>query len=128
MTTWQSPNFIPTTQVRDKLSTIITRVQDPRRYCILTRHGKAVAAIVSMAELKRIWNAADIDAAIAGHRPAKFTFGTGDHMTNHEAAEAIRELQMDRWMEREVLKKAGMHPVPGGELAGTVRKRRWWLW
>jgi len=45
---------LPTSQARDRFSEIIHFVQDPRASCILTRHGKAVAAVVSMAELRRL--------------------------------------------------------------------------
>ena len=43
----------------------------------------------------------------------------------------IQQMQLDRLMEREVLKTAGLKPVPGGELEETVevrqpKQRRWW--
>ena len=111
------PIAVSTTAARDKLSEIIRLVQDPRSYCVLTRHGKSVAAIVSMAELLRIADQQDIDDTVKGkRRPMKMIYGTGDHATPREAAEAIQKVQMDRWMEREVLLKAGLTPVPGGEL------------
>jgi len=126
---------VSTTTARDHLSEIVTRVQDPRAYCILTRHGKPVAAIVSMAELKRIWSDQDIEDVASGRKtPVKFIFGRGGHATNAEAAEAILKVQMDRRMEREVLARAGKDPVPGGEVAlemGVARapvKRRGWFW
>ena len=117
MTSTPSSIRMATSAARNHLSDIITRVQDPRSYCVLTKHGKAVAAIVSMAELHRIWEQQDIeDVVVNRQRPAKFRFGTGGHMTNHEAAEAIQKVQMDRRMEREVLHAAGLEPIPGGEL------------
>lgn len=124
---------VSTTTARDHLSEIITRVQDPRAYCILTRHGKPVAAIVSMAELRRIWSDQDVKDVVSGRKtPVKFIFGRGSHATNAEAAEAILKVQMDRRMEREVLARAGKAPVPGGEVAleaevARPRKRRWWV-
>jgi len=45
---------LPTSQARDRFSEIIHFIQDPRATCILTRHGKDVAAIISMAELRRL--------------------------------------------------------------------------
>lgn len=108
---------MPTSEARDRLAAIITFVQDPRRTVILTRHGKDVGAIVSKAELARIWKAEDIDEIANGFRPAMFTLGKGGEWnTASEAGEAIRQMQVDRLVEREVLKKAGLEPVPGGEL------------
>lgn len=126
---------IATTEARDQLPTIVHFVQDPRATCILTRHGKDVAAIISMAELRRIYKQQDIEEITEhGHRPAKFTFGKEMHLTNAEAAEHVQRVQMDRLTEREVLKKAGLEPVPGGELVEEMevvrevgRKRRWWF-
>jgi len=110
---------ISTSRARDRLSAIITAVQDPRAFCVLTRHGHAVAAIVSMAELDRIVESQDIEDVVKhGQRPVKFIYGKGlDARTNQEAAEEIRRAQMDRLTEREVLAQAGLEPVPGGEVA-----------
>ncbi len=128
---------LPTSAARDRFSEIIHRVQDPRAACVLTRHGKPVAAVVSMAELRRLHAHHDIeDISEHGHRPVSFTLGKELHLTNAEAAEHVQRLQMDRRIEREVLAKAGLDPVPGGELVEEIevvreakRKRRWrWLW
>ena len=130
---------IPTSQARDRLAEIIIKVQDPRSFCVLTRHGKPVAGIVSMAELNRIWKQEDMDDLIAGtYRPSSFHFGNRGHLTNAEAAEAIQKVQLDRRMEREVLAKAGLKTIPGGELEVTARevkapvpeapRRKWWRW
>jgi len=125
---------LPTSAARDRLSTVITQVQDPRSTVILTRHGKPVAAVVSMAELKRIWKEEEIEDIVKhGRRPARFMFGRGlTAKTAHEAAEQVHQVQLDRLMEREVLKGAGLEPIPGGELVAEVpdpepvRVRRWW--
>lgn len=130
---------LPTSQARDRFSEIIHFIQDPRATCILTRHGKDVAAIISMAELRRIHKQQDIEEITEhGHRPAKFTFGKEMHLTNAEAAEHVQRVQMDRRVEREVLAAAGLKPVPGGELleemevvaevSPEVERRRWWFW
>ena len=129
---------LPTSQARDRFSEIIHFVQDPRSSCVLTRHGKAVAAVVSMAELRRLHKLHDAeDISDHGHRPVTFTLGKELHMTNAEAAEHVLRVQMDRLTEREVLKKAGLEPVPGGELTEEMevvreparqRRRRWWFW
>lgn len=124
-----------TAEARDKLSTIIERVQDPRSTVILTRYGRDVAAVVSMAELVRIHAHHDMeDITHNGHRPSMFTFGQGFRFhTNAEAAEHIQRVQLDRRVEREVLAKARLEPVPGGELVEEMEvdveergKRRWW--
>jgi len=122
---------LPTSVARDRLSEIITLVQDPRSAMVLTRHGKPIAAVVSMPELHRIWAQQDVEDIVKhGSRPAKFTYGKGGARTQHEAAEHIQQVQMDRRMEREVLKGVGMEPVPGGEVVAEVPvekvKRRWW--
>ena len=121
MPTLSPPYRMSTSKARERLSDIVTHVQDPRTYLVLTRHDKPVAAIVSMAELDRIWKQEDIEDIIHnGRRPSKWTFGTGGHLTNQEAAEAIQQLQLDRRMEREVLAKAGLEPIPGGEVAEEI--------
>lgn len=123
---------ISTTKARDRLPRIVADVQDPRAYVVLTRHNDPVAAVVSMSELKRIWEQQDIQDVIDGtHRPSSFYFGKGlGKATNREAAEEVRRIQMDRRIEREVLKRAGMDPMPGGELmleiSEHVSRPRWW--
>lgn len=131
---------ISTSKARVQLSEIVRQVQDPRSFCVLTRHDKPVAAIVSMAELNRIWQQQDIEGVIHGRkRLASFTYGPGlAYQTNAEAAEAIQQIQLDRRTEREVLAKAGLDPVPGGEIEAesvvvpeteveeVVAKRKWW--
>ena len=131
---------LPTSNARDRFSDIIHFVQDPRATCILTRHGKDVAAIISMAELRRIYKQQDVEEITEhGHRPAMFTFGKEMHLTNAEAAEHVQRVQMDRRVEREVLSAAGLKPVPGGELVEEMEvtaevspevgvKRKWWFW
>lgn len=119
------------------MSMIIHEVQDPRAFCVLTRHGRAVAAIVSMAELDRIVESQDIEDVIAGiHRPASFYFGQVSGIwCNKQAAEMVHKIQMDRRTEREVLANAGLEPIPGGEVVGEIEVvkekkvgwwRRWW--
>jgi antitoxin (DNA-binding transcriptional repressor) of toxin-antitoxin stability system len=134
---------VSTSKARVQLSEIIRQVQDPRSFCVLTRHEKPVAAIVSMAELHRIWKQQDIEGVIYGKkRLASFTYGPGlAYRTNAEAAEAIQQIQLDRRTEREVLAKAGLDPVPGGEIEAeglvaaapeveevAAKRRWWWVW
>ena len=128
---------LSTSEARSRLSSVILTVQDPRSTVILTRHGKPVAAVVSMAELKRIWKQQDIEDIVShGARPIRFRFGPWEWgaKTEHEAAERVQQIQMDRRMEREVLQGAGMEPVPGGELTAEaevvaeepVKRRGFW--
>jgi len=125
---------VPTSDARRKLSEIVALVQDPRCCVILTRHGKRVAAVVSIPELERIWKQQDIEDIVEhGVRPATFLFGKWEMgaATPAEAAEMIQQIQLDRKMEREVLKNAGLEPIPGGEVTAEMpveveRKRRWW--
>lgn len=131
--TGPGPSYaFPMSEAREKISQIVMLAQDPRAAVVLRRHGKPVAAVVSMEELKRIRKQQDVEDIVEyGHRPVLFRFGKGTMAarTQVEAAEMIQQMQMDRFMEREVLKTAGLKPVPGGELAETVevrRPRRWW--
>ncbi len=133
---------MPTSEARDRLAEILTFVQDPRRTLILTRYGREVGAIVSMAELERIWNRERMDRVAAGKsRPWLVQFTKDDRwMTDAEAADAVQKLQLTRKIERETLARVGLEPLPGGELieevevvpeveAGPeVKRRRWWWW
>ena len=125
------PLRLPSSVARSRLSEIITRVQDPRAFVVLTRHDKPVAAVVSMAELHRIWSSQDIEDVVAhGKSPVMFRLGKTGCLTQREAAERILQVQMDRRMEREVLTGAGLAPVPGGELEveaeAAAPRRPWW--
>lgn len=145
----QGPMRISTTKARAILTEIVTRVQDPRSYCVLTRHGKPVAAIVSMPELERIWSQQRVEDFVEeGWRPVTFEVGKGffaSGKTQQEVAEELQQVQMDRAMERSILQKAGLTPIPGGEietaievrsegldtgaeLGGPPPRRRWWRW
>ena len=127
--TYGASYSLSTSVARGRLSEIVTLVQDPRSTVILTRHGKPVAAVVSMAEVQRIWAQQDVEDIVKhGRKPSMFYFGRNGARTQHEAAEEIQKIQMDRKMEREVLANAGMEPVPGGEVMaeGDEEKRRWW--
>lgn len=127
---------LPTSAARAKLSEIVTLVQDPRRCVVLTRHGKPVAAVVSMTELGRIWKQQDIEDLVRhGVTPSTVRFGKTEMgaATEHEAAETIQKIQLDRRMEREMLRNQGMAPIPGGEVAAEMpvavdppKRRRWW--
>ena len=124
---------IATTHARDQLPRLIHWVQHPRHVVILTRHGKDVAALVSMAEMKIIDRQQDITEDAARKTASFFTLGRGGFSTNAEAALHIREVQLNRLMERQVLARAGVEPVKGGELVEVgeevvvePRKRRWW--
>lgn len=123
---------IPTSRARERLAEIVARVQDPRAFCILTRHGKPVAAVVSMAEMRRIWDAQDLEEGRSRGWskawPASMS-GTSPQ-TDREAGEMLQRMQMDRAAERRMLARAGLEPVAGGEVAvegvAAVKAPRWW--
>ena len=127
---------VSTSRAREHLAEIVMRVQDPRAYCILTRHGKQVAAVVSMNELQRIWNMQGVEDVRKGRGRQKFYWGPNcEALTQQEAAEAVLNVQLDRRGEREVLERSGLEPVEGGEVLMEVprmmppKRRRWWkLW
>ena len=45
---------LPLASLRQDLSEVVTRVQYERERVVIARHGKAVAAIVSMKDLERL--------------------------------------------------------------------------
>ncbi|MCT8159163.1 type II toxin-antitoxin system Phd/YefM family antitoxin [Pseudoruegeria sp. SHC-113] len=126
---------IPLSQARDRLGHLVARAQDPREVIVLTRHGKPLAALVSIPEARRIWDLADTEAL--GHRPplsgrragralslppGLVEGRDGKLVTRREAALQVQELQMSRRMEREILAAGGLEPVTGGEI-GTGAPR-----
>lgn len=125
-----TPFHISTTRARDHLSELITQVQDPRAFAILTRHAKPVAALVSMAELQRIWAMQDVEDVKNGKTRLPWTTRPdGQPLTLREEAEKVLQVQMDRKMERDLLARFGMEAVPGGELVVETGKRRgFWGW
>lgn len=122
-----------TSVARENLSQIILLAQDPRAVVVLTRHGKPVAAVVSMAEMQRILKQQDVeDISVHGVRKLVHWFGPSElgARTLEEAGEKVQQMQLDRLAEREVLRKAGLPVVEGGELEAVVKVRRkkprWW--
>jgi hypothetical protein len=113
---------LPTSRARDHLSQIITHVQDPRNRCLLTRHGKQVAAIVSLDMLARIDRLLMHEGVYDGTwKPGNFTTAADGHlMDDQEAAEYVQQKQVDRLGERRILARAGLEPVPGGEILAEV--------
>ncbi|RVT85572.1 type II toxin-antitoxin system Phd/YefM family antitoxin [Rhodobacteraceae bacterium CCMM004] len=122
------PIRLTVSEARSNLAWLVLQVQDPRSYAVLTRHGKPVAAMVSMAELRRIWGEQDGDEGVPGVlwrwcrtrwrslRPGGFIVGrSGKLVSMSEAAYEVREIQRARKAERAVLKAAGVEGVKGGE-------------
>lgn len=128
---------IPMSEARECLSSIVMAVQDQNQTRILVRHGKAVAAVVSIASLHRIRSDEEMErwadprqrGTVSVRRPDG-SYPTSDR----ETAELVREVQLTRALERKVLARAGMEPMEGGELALSAvevvgveeKKRRWW--
>lgn len=132
--------YIPVSEARTHLGQLVTRAQDPRAVIVLTRHGRPVAALVSMPEVERIWDLGD-DArtgwrhVLAGMRgwwhrrptvPGMEPGPDGNYVTAREAAIQVRKIQMSRAEERRILKAGGIEGVEGGEVAGEQRKG--WFW
>ncbi|WP_158966545.1 type II toxin-antitoxin system Phd/YefM family antitoxin [Chachezhania sediminis] len=126
-------------EARACLGQLCTRAQDPRDTIVLTRHGKPLAAIVSMEEVKRIWQLADYEETgfwnpLSGNRakppehPRDLVYGLkGRLVTQREAALQMQEIQMTRATERRILKAGGLDPVEGGEIA-VGSPKRWVQW
>lgn len=127
---------VPTSAARDRLPGLIQWVQNPRHTVVLTRYGRGVAALVSMEELAMINRAHEVAEMENKPEAVMFTLGKGmQFATNTEAAAHIRDVQLDRLMERRVLEKAGLEPIAGGEVAEVAgfvepkrRRRWWWFW
>ena len=126
---------------REKLGHLCARAQDPREVIVLTRHGRDIAALVSMPEVARIRALQDDDwfgrkNPLTGQRPSKILVvppglvpgPNGRLVTHREAAEQVHEIQMTRAEERRVLAAGGLEAVVGGEIAEKVERRRGWFW
>ena len=129
---------------RAQLGYLCTRAQDPREVIVLTRHGNAIAALVSISEVKRIWDMEDEARAgwrhpLSGLRgwwsrgkgiPGMEPGPGGKYVTKREAAVQVREIQMTRAEERRILQAGGLEVVEGGEIAERVDKprKKFWKW
>lgn len=117
---------------RSCLGQLCAQAQDPRRPIVFTRHGRDIAALVSMEEAARIWQMQQADWGprnpLTGRRAGgalilaqgMTTGADGKIVTQREAAEQVRRIQMSRADERRVLAEGGLSPVAGGELAAEV--------
>ncbi len=130
------------TYARDHLGALTIRAQDPREVIVLTRYEKPVAALVSIAEARRIWDLEDDDKVgwkhpLSGLR-GKWSKGRnipgmepgpdGTYVTAREAALKVREIQMTRAEERRILTRGGLDPVAGGEAAARPAPSLWQRW
>jgi len=130
---------ITISQARAQLGDLVTLAQDPRQVIVLTRHGKPLAALVSISEARRIW---DLDAEettgwkhpLSGLRgwwsrgkgiPGMEPGPDGTYVTAREAALKVREIQMTRAEERRILARGGLEPVAGGEVAARPASCLW---
>lgn len=131
---------ITISEARARLGQLCARAQDPRQVIVLTRHGRALAAIVSIDEVQRIWRLQE-DAWFGRRNPltgrrrsgaAKVGMQLvpgpdGRLVTAGEAAELVRDRQLTRAEERRVLEAGGLSPVEGGELAAGAAPGAGWL-
>lgn len=117
-------------EARSQLGRLCARAQDPRQPIILTRHGNALAAIVSMAEAERIWQLQEDQwfgrkSLLTGRWRGKALVlpkglvpgPDGQLMTERAAAHQIHDVQMTRAEERRILADGGLLPLPDGEVA-----------
>lgn len=129
-------------QARQQLGHLVMRAQDPRQVIVLTRHGKPLAALVSVTEANRIWDL-ESDETTGWRHPLSGIRGLwsrgkgipgmepgpdGSYVTAREAALKVRELQMTRSEERRILERGGLEPVAGGEIAGVTQAPWWRRW
>ena len=145
---------ITVSKARGCLGQLCARAQDPRQPIVLTRHGRDIAALVSMEEVARIWQVQAEEWTGARNPltgrpqggslilPQGMTTGAGGKIvTLREAARQVREVQRARADERRMLEAGGLEPVEGGELAmevpeppapagaeARVSGRRGWCW
>ncbi len=126
-------------QARTRLGELVTRAQDPRQVIVLTRHGKPLAALVSISEAERIWDLQDDDTLgrkhpLSGLRgwwskgrgiPGMEPGPDGRYLTARDAALKVREIQMTRAEERRILERGGLEPVAGGEIAARPVSSLW---
>lgn len=125
-----------TSEARDQLSALIDWANRPDGKVILTRHGRKVAALVSIHDMTRIMSEAEMDATIAkiktgDRRRLPGTFSAINwRVSSRESAEEIRRIQLSRAQERSILERNGLEPVPGGEVEAVVeekvKRKRWW--
>ena len=120
---------ISVSEARSCLGQLCARAQDPRQPIVLTRHGRDIAALVSMEEVARIWRLQQEEwrgpcNPLTGRPrgaslilPQGMTVGAGGKIvTQREAAEEVRRTQKARADERRMLEAGGLAPVEGGEL------------
>lgn len=126
-------------QARARLGELVTLTQDPRQVIVLTRYGKPLAALVSMTEAERIWDLQDDDRIgrkhpLSGLRgwwskgrgiPGMEPGPDGSYLTARDAALKVREIQMTRAEERRILRRGGLDPVAGGEIAARPASSLW---
>lgn len=114
---------------RQRLGEVVIAVQDPNECVVMTRHGMPVAAVVSMANLRRIWQVEDEEVHgmikhplnknmhVVGSRFGRLVQGLrGRMVTPKEAALRVRTMQLTRAEERRILKAGGLEEVEGGEV------------
>jgi PHD/YefM family antitoxin component YafN of YafNO toxin-antitoxin module len=139
----ETPMRLSVSKTRKHFGAVLMKVQNPNDYVVITRYGKAIAGVVSIAGLNRIWEIEDEERDGKIRHPlfdmghyvgAKVTVGRdGKTVTTREAALQLRTLQLERAEERRVLREGGLEPVEGGELreervVAVEGKRRWWFW
>ncbi|MEO0485745.1 MAG: type II toxin-antitoxin system Phd/YefM family antitoxin [Pseudomonadota bacterium] len=129
---------VSTSEARKRIAYLVDWVHRPDGQVVLTRNGRRVAAMVSIYDLERIMAEKEVQTNVDHLKHARirrldgrWSMAWSQKPTTQECAEEIRRAQLSRAQERAVLEKAGLEPVPGGEVVVEVeekvqRKRRWW--
>ena len=126
---------VTVSEARPQLGHLCARAQDPLQIIVLTRHGRDIAAVVSIEEVQRIWQLQNEawspkKCSVTGKRkggalvlPEGMTVGPDGHIVTHrELAGIVRNIQIRRKEERELLAQGGLDPVEGGEIAYPVNE------
>lgn len=89
------PQSLPLTEVKAKLSEVIDRVADTHDRIIVTRNGRAVAVLISPADLEALEDSLDLLSnpdALAQVRASKAAHDAGDYLT----ADALKAKYLGR--------------------------------
>lgn len=112
------PLIIPTSHLRARLTHALDTAIAERDFVLVSRHGRTVAAIVSMEQVKRIWADEDIDL-----------FGPINPETGRPMGAAwVQKTGWKRGMPAPWEEAAEVDGDGSGVEETVERKRGWWGW